>query len=362
MAKQPVMLCTAGRGGMLSVVERYQADGLFSRWNVRLLSPHEEGSLSRRLWVALRALLIFCRELLLRRVSLLHCHVAMAGSFWRKSVFAWLAFACRVPVIFHLHGSDLKPWYAAQSPFLQKCIRSTLEHCSAVLVLSDSWADYIHSLAPTARVQVLPNYVELPSVTLSRQVQPVVNILFLGIIGERKGVFDLLPAFAQARAIYPFMRLQIGGNGELEQARRQAEALGLAADVDFLGWVGGAERDKLLAEADLMVLPSYNEGLPISLLEAMAWSLPIISTRVGGIPELVSDGVSGLLLDAGDIDGLRDALLRLALDASLRKSMGQAGRLRVASTFSRAAVLPVLEALYAKLTGKPHFETQRQSA
>ncbi|MGL6072313.1 glycosyltransferase family 4 protein, partial [Craterilacuibacter sp.] len=309
MARRIVMLCTSGRGGMLSVVERYQQDGVFKRWDIRLLSPHCEGALWRRLLAALTALMSFSGELLLNRVSLLHCHVAMAGSFWRKSLFALLARTRGVPVVFHLHGSDLKPWYAAQPQWRKNWIRRVLEQCAAVLVLSESWRGFVLDIAPAARVTVLHNYVDLPAEPLRQWQQGRVTLLFLGLVGLRKGIFDLLPAFKQALAACPELFLQIGGNGEIEAAKRQAAELGIASQVEFAGWVDGARKEALLAGADIVVLPSYNEGMPISLMEAMGWALPVISTTVGGIPELVRDGEDGLLYEAGDIDALCQAIL-----------------------------------------------------
>lgn len=147
------------------------------------------------------------------------------------------------------------------------------------------------------------------------------------------------------------MRLLIGGNGEVEEARVRATELGLLDSVEFLGWIDGERKSRLLSVADIFVLPSYYEGLPISLLEAMSWGIPIISTTVGGIPELVRDGTSGILIEPGDVHALAHALSTLAADGALRDRMGRAGRSQVAESFSRDVVLPRLEGLYSEVAG-----------
>ena len=351
MARRVLMVCTAGRGGMLSVIESYRVDGLFDRWGVRLFSPHDEGSLAWRLHLAAVEILRFIIEILTHRVTLVHCHAAELGSFWRKSIFGLLARARRIPVLFHLHGAEMKDFYDAQVAPVRRLISWILERYSAVVVLSPSWADWVLSVAPKARVFVLHNYVRMPSIASRPAGDGTIKVLFLGIIGHRKGVYDLLPAFAEALAARPGMKLLVGGNGEVEQARMRAAELGLGDSVEFLGWVGGERKNELLAAADVFVLPSYNEGLPISLLEAMSWGVPVVSTTVGGIPELIRDGTDGFLIEAGDVPALTRSLVELAGDAALRERMGRAGRAQVMESFSREAVLPRLEQLYADISG-----------
>lgn len=344
------MICTAARGGMLSVVEGYRNDGIFDRWNVLLISPHVEAGLLKRLITAAGAMFRFVGLLIGRKVGLVHCHAAMRGSFWRKSMFALLARAAGVPVIFHLHGSEMKTFVRQQPTVVQNLISWVLAQQSVVVVLSQSWADYVRSISPKARVQILPNYVAMPELdSVGAKSAGKVKLLFLGLVGSRKGVYDLLPAFQRACATCGDLELTIGGNGEVDRAQELARELGISNRVHFAGWVSGDDKVRLLREADIYVLPSYNEGLPVSILEAMSWGVPVISTRVGGIPELISHEQDGMLIDAGDREALTDAILRLSQNASVRHAMGQAARNRVAGGFSRAVIVPQLEGIYREL-------------
>ncbi len=345
------MVCTAARGGMRSVVDGYLADGLFSRWSVALLNPHVEGGLALRLTTATKEFLRLVVLLLRRRVGLVHCHVAMKGSFWRKSVFALVSRIAGVPVVFHLHGGVMKTFVARQPVVVQRLIGWILARQSAVVVLSESWRAYVISISPSATVAILPNYVAVPAARYPdfHDGGAGVNVLFLGLIGVGKGVYDLLPAFKEAIAEVPGLRLIIGGNGEVDRAKALAVELNIQDRVEFAGWVSGEKKEELFRRAQIYVLPSYHEGLPVSLLEAMSWQLPVISTHVGAIPEVVRQGVDGLLLDAGDRVALASAIVELARSDALRLRMGVAARQRIEHAYSKEVVLPRLEALYGAL-------------
>lgn len=343
-----LMLCTAAPGGMAAVVEGYRADGLFARHAVRLIATHQPGSLPRRLIVAVQALLTFVRLLAGGRVRLVHAHMAARGSFWRKSLFAAIARRFGVPVIVHVHGSEMQAFVDALPAWQRRMVATQLEACCCVVALSERWADYLRGLAPAARVVVVPNYVPFPPQPRRHEERPVPRALFLGLLGQRKGIFDLLQALALLRARGVAFQLMVGGNGEVERCRQRIAELGLADRVELLGWVGGEAKQRLLAEADLFVLPSHHEGLPMSLLEAMSWGLPVVSTRVGGIPDLVREGDEGLLVEPGDVEGLAEALARLAASADLRRRLGAAGRQRVQSHFSATVALEALDRLYAE--------------
>lgn len=349
--KKVLMICTAARGGMRSVIEGYAADGLFTRWGVVLLNPHVEGSLSVRLLAAAREFFRFVGLLLRRQVSLVHCHAAMKGSFWRKSLFALLARAAGVPVVFHIHGGVMKAFVARQPLLLQALISWILARQSVVLVLSESWLDYVKSISPTANVATLSNYVELPDLTTKpmHAADGVIEVLFLGVVGAPKGVYDLLPAFKDAVAKVPQLRLTIAGTGEIERATSLVKDLQIEAQVSFAGWVSGDKKTELLSRAQICVLPSYNEGLPVCLLEAMSWQVPVISTRVGGIPDLVREGIDGRLVEPGDQVALSAAMVELAASSSRRDGMGVAARQRIEQGFSKDVVLPKLEGIYRSL-------------
>ena len=350
MKKKVVMLSTSDKGGIRSVVEGYLADGFFFRWNVVLLNSHVSGAFTMRLAMAWKALLRLIGLLLTRRVSLVHCHSAMKRSFWRKSMFALISRLAAVPVVFHLHGSEMKEFVDEHSALVQSLISWILAKQSVIIVLSESWLRYVKSISPGANVKIIPNYVVMPEPSFINDYRDnEMEILFLGYVGKRKGVYDLLHAFKDALAQIPTLRLVIGGNGEVDRAQALTKELNIEEHVVFAGWVSGDEKIDLLRRAYIYVLPSYNENLPVSILEAMSWQIPIISTRVGGIPEMVREGIDGLLIDAGDRPALSSAIIDLTRSVHLRKKMGIAAREQVERHFSKHVVLPRLENLYRTL-------------
>lgn len=353
-----VMIWNAARGGMRSVVEGYVADGFIAAQDVRLIHSYTDDGFLRRQVVLLEAIVRFAGALATGRVELVHVHAAMRGSFWRKSLFARLARLRGIPVLLHLHGSEMKAFYGSQPPALRAAIARQLVRATRVLVLSESWRDYIEEIAPGARVVVVPNYVALPP-SVTRHPSATVRLLFLGALGPRKGIFDLLQALARAAAAGLPLHLTVGGDGQLAEARRLAVELGLADRVTFEGWVDANRRATLLNEVDVYVLPSYNEGLPMSVLEAMAAGLPVVTTTVGGLPELITSGQDGLLIEPGNVDALAEAVMDLTTDPVRRSSLGAAARARVAARYSRPVVLGLLEEIYVETVRRVEMPSSR---
>src|SRR5205823_1799964 len=151
-------------------------------------------------------------------------------------------------------------------------------------------------------------------------------VLFLGHLEAAKGIYDLLDALAGVRSAVPDVRLACAGDGDRIGVARYAENLGIAEAVKFTGWVGPSGKRALLEHAAVFALPSYDEALPVSLLEAMSAGVPVVATPVGGIVEVVVDRASGLLVAPGDTAGLERALTRLLVEPALAARLGVAAR------------------------------------
>lgn len=347
--KQILMLGTRldTMGGISSVVQVYQDQGLFQRQPLRYLATHRDGSHLQKLGCMMKAWLQLGWALLLRQVALVHLHVASGPSFWRKSMFIALAMLFRVPYLFHLHGAGFAQFYERARPWQQRWIRHVFRGAAQVVVLSHSWQAWAHGICPRARISTLYNPIMLPPMPEVRAAGA--TLLFLGRLGERKGVPDLIRAVAQLVPQFPDLRLILAGDGAIDAARAQAQQLGIAAQVELPGWIDGKAKLDYLRRANVYVLPSYAEGLPMSVLEAMAHGLPIVSTRVGGIPEAVADGVEGFLIEAGDIGALTLALKRLLEDPAQMTQMGALARQKAATGFASNVVVPQLEQIYRQM-------------
>jgi len=342
------------KGGISTVVRGYREAGLFDRWGVVYLDSHVEGSRLRKLSVALRSLGKVVVMLASRRVALLHVHVAVQVSFWRKVAYIAVALVARCPVVFHLHGGRFMVFFHEQCGVAGRAVaRLVLRRSAYVIALSEQWKENVLSIEHRANVVRIVNFVSVGDDRIGdfNATGPV--LLFLGLLGSNKGIYDLLVAVSRLRERFPEIVLKCGGKGEVEEVSSRVSKLGIADNVELLGWVFGDKKKQLFAEAAVYVLPSYNEGMPMSILEAMAHGLPVVATRVGGIPEVVDSGEDGFLVDAGDVDGLVAAIESLLSDAALRTRMGARARRKVVERFSSEAVIPQVEAIYRSLGAQP---------
>lgn len=347
--RAPVLMAgtaPGGKGGVASVVTVLQQQGFFDRHQVRYITTHVDQSGRAKLAVFGRAawqLLTACGGR-----PLVHVHAASRASFYRKSLLLAIARWRGCATIFHLHGAEFQQFAQHESgPLLRWWIRHTLERSSAVIALSDTWAAFLRDYAPRATVTVVPNSVPLPA--LDGPAEQPGRILFLGRAERRKGIFDLLEAAALLAPEFPGLQLRIGGDGDLEAVRRRVAELGLEAQVQVLGWIGAAQRADELARASVFTLPSYDEGLPMAMLEAMAWQKALVVSPVGGIPQAVQDRHNGLLVAPGNPAALAAALRELLLDQPLRHQLAQAARATIAQRFASDVVLEQLSALYRGL-------------
>ena len=337
-------------GGIASVVNVYRAAGLFERFPVTYIATHCDGSKLAKLKIMFAAYFRFLGLLLTGQVGLLHAHVSSRASFWRKSFFFLLAFLFGVRTILHLHGSEFAIFYEQECGSWRKgFVRYVFDKVTRVVVLSSAWKAWVETMSANPHVLAIYNPVLFPEKANDWDKRKSGAILFLGRLGKRKGSYDLLDAAARLAPVNPAFELLLGGDGEVEQVRLRATELGIGDKVQFLGWVKGAGKERYLAESMVYVLPSYNEGLPMSVLEAMAAGLPVLSTDIGGIPEAVTDGVEGFLITPGDVDALSERLKLLLTDGDLARRMGEAARRKVETTFASGAILPKVESLYAEL-------------
>jgi glycosyltransferase involved in cell wall biosynthesis len=173
------------------------------------------------------------------------------------------------------------------------------------------------------------------------------RVTFLGQLGRRKGSADLLEALALLRDV-PGWSAVLAGDGEIAETRQKVQALGLEARVSVPGWVSTEERAKLLDASDMLVLPSYAENLPMVILEAFAQGVPVISTPVGAIPEVIDEGRNGHIVKAGDVKGLSAAIARLIADPAAARRMGEEARADHAEKFEITRYLHRLSDLWCE--------------
>ena len=337
------------RGGIASVIRSYKDTGLFARWPIRYLSTHVEGNRFMKLFAAVRALSSFALMAATRQVAVLHVHVARRTSFWRKSVFILFAFAACCPVIVHLHSGGFWDFYWKECGYVrQRLVRFLLDHATCLVVLTHDWVNQLMPITKNRNIRHIPNYLShivLPAIPhTTTPVDP--NVLFFGRFIQEKGFPELLDAMQLVRRVVPKCRLVCAGIGDPTEAHRQIANRNLESIVDLHSWVEGPDKYRLLRQATLFVLPSHYEGIPMSIIEAMAFGIPVIATNVGGIPDMITHGKEGLLVQPGDGAGLGQAMVELLNNPRLRAKMSVACQIKYQHAFSDQAVLPQLELLF----------------
>jgi glycosyltransferase involved in cell wall biosynthesis len=336
-------------GGMTEVVRAYSAAGLFEAWPLRYISTYAGQDFSTRLRPWLLAVCSALIRLARRRVALVHVHSSTHGSFWRKSVLCALAFAFRVPYVIHLHSGRLTEFYQSGcNGFAKSWVRAVLREAARVVVLSQRWRDEVHKIEPAARTTIIGNPVSVPISVVPLQ-RPARTVLFLAWLQRTKGVLDLVRAIPIVLRTVPEARFVLAGSGDAASIAELARSLGVEHALRLPGWVNGKNKDDLLRQSDVFVLPSYYEGLPLGVLEAMACGVPVIATPVGGIPDVIRDGVNGLLVEPGRPAALARAMVALLEDDALRSRLREAAHSDVRRRYSTEAVIEDLETLYREL-------------
>ncbi|MBI3949933.1 MAG: glycosyltransferase family 4 protein [Acidobacteria bacterium] len=340
-------------GGIATIIEMILASSLTERFDIEHIPSVVDGSKAQKLWAVTKALGGYLARLLTRRVSLVYVHVGGDKSVYRKAAFILLGKVFGRKFLLHCHGGNTVRYYLSRHWLGRWYLRSALRMGDRIIVVSDTLRTALHHVLPEQDIHFLPNAVSAPAVSMADQRLAnggPVRVLYLGHFLKLKGIYDLVEAIPQIAAAAPEAQFLLCGLHEVKQVHDLCQRRGVLPVVEHLGPVPFEERWAALQKADIFVLPSYEEGLPVTVLEAMAVGLPVVTTPVGGIPQVVADGVNGFLIQPGDVDSLAARILQLAKDPTLRRRMGQANRLRIAEAFDAGPFLDKLEGHLRSLT------------
>ena len=315
----------------------------------------DEGPLARWLRLAVSPF-VLAATIVFRHASIVHLNTSLnTRAYWRDLAYLLVARALGARVVYQVHGGDLPECFFA-SAAAQRFLRWTLGLPELVVVLAQCELAAYREFVPQQDVVALPNGIDcrpfggVPTVE-SRKSEPL-RLAYIGRIAREKGLYETLQGLRLAHELGVDARLVIAGAGSEEaRLRRYAVALGVGQRICFVGPVFGPDKVKLLAGADLMLLPSYSEGLPYALLEAMAAGVPVIATPVGAIPDVVSHGIHGFVVPPRDGKAIAEALVTLAGDRERLSWMSRACRRRIRAAFSVDRLAQELSLHYARVCG-----------
>ena len=268
-----------GQGGidrMMGVLKQQLEQRAGDDISVRFVSSRGSGHIALSFFYMLG----FCMKMLMARLrgqcDVVHINLSSFGSTYRKIVIAAFTQLLGIPYILHLHGSEYQSFWRDDHRFISRRIRHMFENAAHVIVLGSMWCNFVAARAPAAseRIVIVPNAAPIPNLERVGGGERI-HILFLGRLGQRKGVPDLCAALHELTD-HSGWRATIAGDGDVEATRKKLSEYGLGARVALPGWVGPNEVASLIASADILVLPSYNENLPVSVIEAMAAGLAVL--------------------------------------------------------------------------------------
>lgn len=276
------------------------------------------------------------------------------GDFWRNSLFMATSKLFGRKLCLWIHGSKFDQFCLQSTKIRLIIIKRILSMPDIVFVLSRSWLRFLLNYVPEHKVKILFN----PIISVNFNSNEIVNgkfedlrdsnvILFVGNADardlKRKGVYDILDAVPLLRSNHSDFLFVFAGPENDANLRSICKKKEIESNALFLGSVPSDKLKGLYSLAKIFILPSYAEGLPIAILEAMASGLPVISTPVGGIPELVEDGINGFLVRAGDVEAIAEKTSLLLSDSELRRDMGQYNIEKVRQKFDVEVIVNQLE-------------------
>lgn len=332
-------------GGMAAVLASY--DEYFE--DMRFIPTWRNGNVLVKLWYAIYSYIVFMGYMLFcPSIRIIHLQGAAFASFERNMFFVRVGKLFGKKVIMHMHCADFESYYNPSSH--KQRIVDTINACDLYLVLSDSWKQYFESIGVKSNIiKVLNNTITPPVTKRVKRSTDILNLLYLGVIGQRKGIYDILNALKDNKEMFEGkVVLRIGGNQEEEKLQACINEYGLQGMVKFEGFVSGEKKIECLNWADVYILPSFNEGLPIGILEAMSYRHPIISTPVGGIPEVVKDGVNGIMVKPGNVQEIAKAISAFVGDKKLIEEYGM-NSIELVKPYLPETVFATLSELYSHL-------------
>ena len=334
------------KGGMATVIEEIVKDKkLNEEFEIDVYESYIDGN---KLKVLLFSVISFIRFYFTKRnYDIYHIHAASYGSTFRKGWYVYAAKKWGKKVILHIHGAAFMDFYAHLSETKKKKVIQILDAADMVIALSEEWKRKFEQTFVLKKCNVLENGID--DEKLKECITPIAackeNFLLLGRLGERKGAYDLVNAVEMAVRQNPKIKLYMAGDGEIDKVKAFVAAKKLENNIDVVGWVNFQGKKELLKKVSTVVLPSYNEGLPMSILEGMATGKAIISTTVGAIPEVVSKE-NGILIQAGDVPALAEALLQCSIDTEMIERMGRANISKINEKFSMRKMHKLLGQYY----------------
>lgn len=305
------------KGGIASVIKAQSETGTWEKWNCIWVETFTDRSFILKI---IRFLTGFIKFLtLLPNTQIVHIHFSEPTSALRKYLFLLTAKALNKKVVLHFHAfSPNTTLFGPKKDFYKKM----LTNADKIIVLSQFWKQQIEKVIKDD-IKTVIVYNPCPNISINNHIKKKKVIVYAGILNKRKGYMDLLQAFAAIASDNPDWKVVFAGNGEIENGIEYARSNNILNQVIFTGWITGKDKDELFRTASVFCLPSYAEGFPMAIVEAWAYGLPVITTPVGGLPDILDNNINALVFQPGDKSTLANHLELLIKNENLRNALSK---------------------------------------
>lgn len=338
----------AVKGGIASVVNGYKGSSLEDKYDISYVESYCNGSKWKKLGKALLGYCSFAGQMMFHKPDVVHIHSSFGPSFYRKIPFIYLSCLWRIPVVNHIHGADFDEFYEKASEGKRKKIARVYGKCARLVVLSQEWKKRIERIVPPDKIVILENYCTVPAEPYDSG-RNAKQVLFMGELGSRKGCYDIPVIWEKVLQEVPSARLVMAGDGETAQVKEAFDKKGILSNVTFPGWVRGKDKERMFRESAVFLFPSYQEGMPVAVLEAMGYGMGIVTTAVGGIPKLIRDGDNGYIRRPGDTQAMARDVVRLLTDRVQCAAYGRQARKDAKERYGRERHLEKLGEIYESI-------------
>lgn len=327
------MSLTKTRGGISTLISEILNSDLNSDFAVEYIeSQAEDFKGFNKLILALKAVFLFVVKILTKNPSLVYVHIGSNASLYRESFFVVLAKIFGKKTVAHFHAGNVDEYLEKQSKSGRKFISWAIGQSDKLIAVSKDSAEKLQKLAPKNEIEIIVNAIDTKPFEFSQNRfenrSTIVRLLFVGAMGKLKGETDLADAIKIISTKNTDFRVSFLGFGG-ENLQKYCAEIRIENFIEFVGAVSLTERLAFFEKADIFVLPTYAEAMPMSVIEAMAAGLPIVSTTVGGIPELIEESEEGFLIEPANAQKLAEKLSILISDKDLRIKMGKKAQEKV---------------------------------
>lgn len=334
------------RGGMATVIKGiHDSEVLNESYDIDFFTSFIDGVKIWRVIYSIFAIIHF--RFIYKKYNLFHIHVASYTSTVRKLMYADFLKKHKKKVIIHIHGGSYIKFYNGLTKEKQEKLTSKLNNVDMVIALSEEWKMRLEDCIGIKNCVVLKNGIDISkfSDAVTSVADNQKSFLMLGRLCKNKGVYDLIEAVEMIKREEPEIQIFLAGDGEVEKVKMLVQKKGLQHNLHVVGWIDSAEKISLLKKVSVLILPSYHEGLPMSILEGMAAGKAIISTKVGAIPNVVNSE-NGILIDAGDVSSLIAAMKLCLNSEEMLRSMSEKNRKKIEEYYNSEKMHALLANYY----------------